>query len=129
MFELTRTVDENTMNNVLYHVYLRFFERDRFFGHVERVERMHAIMNTDELRLIPTIESIVGEVEQHAGAPLETLSDAQLREYTRQFEAISRVAAGTQASTRSAAHAGEESRGRRRRWRMRDLQSQRWDNL
>jgi hypothetical protein len=32
MFETTRTLDDLTLDNVLYHVYLRFFERDRFFG-------------------------------------------------------------------------------------------------
>lgn len=89
MFNITQTLDDFTLTTVKYHVYLRFFERDRFFGHAERVERMRAIMKPDELRLISTIESIVGEVEQDAGAPLETLSDAQLREYTRQLDAIS----------------------------------------
>lgn len=89
MFEITQSLDDFTLTNVKYHVYLRFFERDRFFGHAERVERMHAIMKPHELSHIATIEAIVGEVEQHAGAPLETLSDAQLREYTRQLDAIS----------------------------------------
>ena len=89
MFETTRTLDDLTLDNVLYHVYLRFFERDRFFGHAVRVERMRAIMSPHEVPQIPTIEAIVGEVEQHAGAPLEKLSDIQLREYTRQLEEIS----------------------------------------
>jgi hypothetical protein len=88
MFKITETLDRPTLTKVLYNVYLRFFERDRFWGHAERVERMHAIMSADELPLIPTIESIVDEIERHAGAPLESLSDAQLREYTRRLEEI-----------------------------------------
>ena len=89
MFEITQSLDDFALTNVKYHVYLRFFERDRFFGHAERVERMHAIMKPEELQQIPTIESIVGEIEQDAGAPLETLSDAQLRKYIQQLNAIS----------------------------------------
>lgn len=49
MFETTRTLDDLTLDNVLYHVYLRFFERDRFLGHAERVERMRAIMSPYEV--------------------------------------------------------------------------------
>jgi hypothetical protein len=89
MFEITRTLDDFTLTNVKYHVGLRIFERDRFFGHAERVQRMRAIMKPEELPLIPTIESIVREIEQDAGAALEQLSDPQLREYTRQLQAIS----------------------------------------
>ncbi|HET7230693.1 MAG TPA: hypothetical protein VFJ16_11865 [Longimicrobium sp.] len=89
MFEMTMTLDDVTLVKVTYHVHLRLFERDRFFGHAERVRRMHAIMNADELWLIPTIEAIVGEIEQDAGAPLESLSDIQLRDYIRLLEDIS----------------------------------------
>ena len=88
MFDITRRLDDFTLTNVKYHVGLRVFERDRFSGHAERVERMHAIMNPDELPLIPTIECIVGEIELDAGAPIERLSDIQLRKYTLRLDEI-----------------------------------------
>ena len=89
MFEMTKTLDDVTLVKVTYHVHLRLFERDRFFGHAERVRRMHAILNADEFWLIPMIEGIVAEIERAAGAPLETLSDIQLRDYIRLLEEIS----------------------------------------
>jgi hypothetical protein len=89
MFEITHTLDDFTLTKVTYHVYLRLFERDRFFGHLERVQRMRAVMSADEFPLIPTIEGIVQEIERDAGAPLETLSDTRLREYVELLEELS----------------------------------------
>jgi len=90
MFEATRALNNFDSTTVTYHVHLRLFERNRFFGHAERVQRMRAIMEANEIALIPTIEMMIGEIEQDAGAPLESLSDAQLMPYVRQLEEISR---------------------------------------
>lgn len=90
MFEITRTLDDRALNSVAYHVYLRFFERDRFFGHGERVERMRAIMEPHALPLIPEVETIVGEIEQDSGMPLESMTEEQLSVYVREIERITR---------------------------------------
>jgi hypothetical protein len=89
MFEITQELDDSTLTSVMYHVQLRIFERDRFPGADERVERMRTVMMDSELHLVPTIESMVTEIEAHAGGPLEELTDECAGQYARQLGEIS----------------------------------------
>jgi hypothetical protein len=89
MFEITQQLDDSTLTSVMYHVQLRLYERDRFPGPAARVERMRTVMMENELHLVSTIESMVAEIEDDAGVPLEELTEERAGRYAWQLGEIS----------------------------------------